>query len=172
MTDNPETLYPLADLPQRYSISRTVVYERINGLGIKLIKSGRRSFLSQADIDRLDELHHHIGQGGTIAAFAHSLPLSADVGLQIPAIGEALIYKAFEALTDANRQRLTDPTWQHERLERCAEQGWILSTAEVKQLIGVKPSGEVLRRGAWEFVKVEKIGRSAGWRVQKRQKAE
>lgn len=169
MTDS-EPLYSIQDLIDRYKISRTVVYERLNGLGIKLIKSERRSFVSQSDLDRLDELHQWIGQGGTITEFAQ--PLSTDVALQSSIVGEALIYKALEVLTTDNQQRLTDPTWCHERLERCAEQGWILSTAEVRQLIGVKPSGDVFRRGTWEFVKVGKIGRSVGWRVQKQQRTE
>jgi len=50
------------------------------------------------------------------------------------------------------------PLWFHEELEKVADKGWILSTSDVKVLIGVKSQGEIFRRGGWEFVRAGKVG--------------
>ncbi len=55
----------------------------------------------------------------------------------------------------------------YEELEKAAEKQWILPTSVVKELIKVKPHGEVYTRGAFRFVKTGKIGAEAGWKVEK-----
>lgn len=64
-----------------------------------------------------------------------------------------------------------DPTWYMVTLERAANSKWILSTSEVKQLIGVTPTTKkgdrTFRRGCFIFVKSGKIGNQIGWRVMK-----
>ncbi|NEN95023.1 MAG: hypothetical protein F6K50_05620 [Moorea sp. SIO3I7] len=56
-----------------------------------------------------------------------------------------------------------------EQLKMAAEEGWLLTTSEVKELIKVKPhirKGEdAYRRGSWVFIKSGKIGRETAWRV-------
>ena len=56
-------------------------------------------------------------------------------------------------------------------LERASEKDWLLTTAEVRQLIGVKPKtskGEkVYQRGCWLFQKAGKIGSQTAWKVSK-----
>jgi hypothetical protein len=56
-------------------------------------------------------------------------------------------------------------------LERAQGSGWIMSTEEVEQLIGVKPKCEPgkdsFHRGCWVFVKAGKMGSQTGWRVMK-----
>jgi hypothetical protein len=64
-----------------------------------------------------------------------------------------------------------DPTWYMIALERAANSKWILTTSEVKQLIGVTPTtkkGErTFKRGCFVFVKSGKVGNQTGWRVMK-----
>lgn len=56
-------------------------------------------------------------------------------------------------------------------LEQAAASGWIISSAEVEQLIGVTPQcpkgKQYFERGNWRFIKVGKIGTQTGWRVEK-----
>ncbi len=63
------------------------------------------------------------------------------------------------------------PLWYMNILERAFSSNWLLTTSEVKQLIGVKPrtkKGEsTYRRGNWTFMKSGKIGNQTAWRVMK-----
>jgi hypothetical protein len=62
-----------------------------------------------------------------------------------------------------------NPLWYMPILEQVDTQGWIISSEEVEQLIGIKPhcdSGHnFFMRGCWKFVKVGKIGTHSSWRV-------
>jgi hypothetical protein len=62
-----------------------------------------------------------------------------------------------------------NPLWYMSILEQVDTQGWIISSEEVEQLIGIKPhcaSGHnSFVRGCWKFVKVGKIGTHSSWRV-------
>jgi hypothetical protein len=60
-----------------------------------------------------------------------------------------------------------DPLRKHEQLEKAAEKGWILTTSEIEEIIGVKPHGESYSRGNWIFVRAGKIGRELGWVVER-----
>ena len=65
----------------------------------------------------------------------------------------------------------SDPLWYHERLESAMAGGWLLTTAEVKALIGVTPApkkgGNSYIRGRWKFTKAGKIGGSTAWEITK-----
>lgn len=50
-------------------------------------------------------------------------------------------------------------------LEKIANNGWLISTAEVKQLIGTKPSGDRFIRGSFAFIRSGKIGGQNAWKV-------
>ena len=56
-------------------------------------------------------------------------------------------------------------------LERALSSNWLLTTSEVKQLIGVKPwtkKGEsTYKLRNWIFMKSGKIGNQTAWRVMK-----
>jgi hypothetical protein len=64
-----------------------------------------------------------------------------------------------------------NPLWYMPILEQADTQGWIISSEEVEQLIGIKPhcdSGHnFLMRGCWKFVKVGKVGTHSSWQVVK-----
>ncbi|MGF1602900.1 MAG: hypothetical protein ACFCU8_12910 [Thermosynechococcaceae cyanobacterium] len=78
------------------------------------------------------------------------------------------------SLTQLNaslRTQQQDPLWYMDTLERAASAHWLLSTAEVEQLIGVKPhcksDGDAYQRGQWLFSKAGKIGTQTAWQVSK-----
>ena len=54
-----------------------------------------------------------------------------------------------------------------ECLDRAASQNWLLTTLEVKKLLGVSPVGARYVRGSFAFIKCGKIGRQIGWRIEK-----
>ena len=73
--------------------------------------------------------------------------------------------------TLATRLQPLNPLWYMAVLEKAEAANWILTTDEVKHLIGVKPHCDrnetIYRRGSWAFIKIGKIGAQTGWRVEK-----
>ncbi len=68
-----------------------------------------------------------------------------------------------------SRLQPSNPLWYMDILERAHALGWVLTTEEVEELIGVKPRCETgknsYQRGCWVFVKAGKMGLHTGWRV-------
>lgn len=60
-----------------------------------------------------------------------------------------------------------EPLQHYAALERAIASGWLLSTAEVRSLIGIKPQGDRFQRGSFVFIRSGKIGAQAAWRVAK-----
>lgn len=65
---------PVAQLPSKYGIVKSVLYDRINRLGIKPQKIGNKSYLSGEQLELLDQLDAHINAGGSMAEFAERHP--------------------------------------------------------------------------------------------------
>jgi len=61
---------PVAQLPSKYGIVKSVLKDRINRLGIKPQKIGNKSYLSGEQLELLDQLDAHINAGGSMAEFA------------------------------------------------------------------------------------------------------
>jgi hypothetical protein len=59
------------------------------------------------------------------------------------------------------------PIKHWEELEKAVEKKLLLSTSEVKQLIGVKPKKPLYVRGSFKFTKYGKIGNQSSWLVEK-----
>lgn len=60
-----------------------------------------------------------------------------------------------------------NPVLHWEYLQKVVDNKWILSTAEVKELIGVKPRTSPFIRGAFTFTKCGKIGNQSAWIVER-----
>ena len=75
------------------------------------------------------------------------------------------------AVAIAKKMNPPNPTWYLAELERARASGWELTTSQVKELIGVKPTckqgKKTFRRGSFVFVKSGKIGNQTSWKVQK-----
>lgn len=78
-----------------------------------------------------------------------------------------IVNKLLEVVQSTQPKEELKPLVAYEELEKAAEKHWILPTRVVKELIKVKPHGEVYTRGAFRFVKTGKIGAEAGWKVEK-----
>lgn len=85
-----------------------------------------------------------------------------------------VIAAALDRLNETLRSRPhppTNPLWYMEVLDRACTNGWILSSDEVRQLIGVQPTcpkgHDSFRRGNWIFTKAGKLGGQTAWRVSK-----
>jgi len=162
--------YPIASLQDRYSLSsKQSVYDRIKALSIEPVARGR---ISSDQLDKLDKLDKHLKSGGTLSDFESSRTEVIEAGSIEPAAATAINQERenFLELIEAIARHISatrDPLQHYAALERAIASGWILTTAEVRALIGVKPSGDRLVRGSFIFVRSGKIGTQAAWRVAK-----
>ena len=161
--------HPISELQQRYSLtSRQAVYDRMKALAIEPITRGK---LSSDQLDKLDKLDKHLKSGGTLSDFESSRTEVMPEAIE-PADATAINQERenFLELIEAIARHIAatrDPLQHYTALERAIASGWILSTAEVRALIGVKPSGDRFVRGSFVFIKSGKIGTQTAWRVAK-----
>jgi hypothetical protein len=186
------------ELLERYSLSsRKSLYSRLEAADIKLPKDDDgKGYATEEMIQELDDLDKHLKNGGTLKNYTpvtsvatHPEPFKnghlLDMTTQttqattqvttqpITQISREELLDIIEILGTAIASRLqpVDPIAYNESLEKAQENNWILSTSEVKQLIGVKPScpynKNTFTRGSWAFTKAGKVGSQIGWKVKK-----
>ena len=183
------------ELCDRYEIkSRKSLYSRLDGLGISLSKQGNKSYATDEQVELLDEQNQHLKSGGILKNFVptthgqvtvHNTTQSTDTSGIIETVHHReqlstqsedtaiLLGDMMQNITQAIAQNMTpsDPLWYLSKLEEAHTNKWELTTSQVKELIGVKPSckkgEETYKRGSFIFVKSGKIGSETSWKVQK-----
>ncbi|MFM7527100.1 MAG: hypothetical protein ACKO63_01160 [Nodosilinea sp.] len=186
--------FPVSQLEGRYSLARSAVYKRMEQLGIAPQRLGKRAFITGQDLALMDELHAFINyQSGSAAEFIEARGLrrpppvrgSVGNGGPPPENGAALaptdlgsfvrsivteVFNGLAALPSGDQLNYFD------RLEAAAQNGWLLSTTEVGDLLDLSPAeiegsgddffeaGFIFRRSGYR-----KNGQVA-WRVTKRLK--
>jgi len=163
--------FPVKDLPNRYSVGRTALYARFTAANITPEKDGTRSYISGEELEELDRLDAHIRTGGKLEEFKPTLQQNNETIVHLtPAVDRPDNFTESLQLVEAiarHFQQQRDPLQHYVALERAIASGWLLSTAEVRSLIGVKPSGDRFQRGSFVFIRSGKIGTQAAWRVAK-----
>ena len=189
----------VAELCDRYEIkSRKSLYSRLDGLGITLDKDGNKSYATEKQVKLLDQQNEHLKNGGTLKNFVPTTHAEVTVHdtvnntqhnpdtasiiettqhtPQLRTQSEAMAILLGDmankvAMAIAEKMTPPNPTWYLVELERARASGWELTTSQVKDLIGVKPSCQkgkkTYKRGSFVFVKSGKIGSQTAWKVQK-----
>jgi len=80
---------------------------------------------------------------------------------------QEVILKMSEYESLKNHASQYNPVLHWEHLQKVVDNGWILSTSEIRELIGVKPRNSSFIRGAFKFTKCGKIGNQSAWNVEK-----
>jgi len=166
--------YAIADLQGRYSLSsKQSVYDRIKAVSIEPVTRGKVSY---SQLDKLDKLDEHLKSGGILGNFesSHAEVMPASIELAIEPATPAkvsgndgenfieLIERVAAALKPA-----ADPLQHYAALERAIASSWLLSSSEVRSLIGTRPTGDRFQRGSFVFIRTDKIGAQSAWRVVK-----
>jgi hypothetical protein len=181
MTETTLDSLPVASLQQRYGISRSVLYERINALQISSEKRGNKAYVNAEQIELLDNLHAFLQNGGSTADFLASAGLSTLLSGddQLATQSALLDAKALAALVVAIAQQITPspvaspvaitfPLANLEALERATTNGWLLSTSQLAPLLGLKTlTGKALTRYGFTCQRVGKNGTESAWSVSK-----
>ncbi|MGK7892706.1 MAG: hypothetical protein AB4372_03400, partial [Xenococcus sp. (in: cyanobacteria)] len=151
-----------------------------------------KSYATNEQIALLDQQNEHIKNGGTIENFepvevaevtVHKPTTQDSSNTDISSIAETTLQSTQLQITSelldnvvaaiskaiANNMTPPDPLWYLERLETARASEWELTTSQVKDLIGVKPSckkgKKTFKRGSFIFVKTGRIGNETAWKV-------
>lgn len=162
--------YPIASLQERYNLSsKQSVYDRIKALSIEPVARGK---ISSDQLDKLDKLNQHLKSGGSLSDFESSRTEIIQTEAIEPAAATAINQdrENFLELIEAIARHISatrDPLQHYAALERAIASSWLLSTAEVRSLIEVKPAGDRFQRGSFCFIRSGKIGAQVAWKVLK-----
>lgn len=178
--------FPISELQNRYDLSsKQTVYDRINKLNIQPVARGK---ISSEQLDKLDKLDKWIKEGRKIEDFVNQQTGNNGQGQRSSTHQGKTVALASNTFNSSNQleeidgispfvelvhqiaaavKPQLDPLQHYESLERAARNGWLLTTQEVRQLIGVKPHDSTFSRGSFTFVRSGKIGRCTAWRVVK-----
>jgi hypothetical protein len=175
------------DLETRYGITRSNIYNRLSGLkdlGYALTPDGGGLFNAD-QINLLDQLHAHLQKAGSSIATFPRIDTQQDspirqshrtqdtVGIAIAPTSQSSIEILANLVDVLSHTALAamhppaDPLAHLGQLERAAEHDWLLTTSEVKGLIGVAPSGERFKRHGFIFIKMGRSGRQMEWKIYK-----
>lgn len=171
-------LHAVSGLQERYDLaSRQAVYDRLAALNIKPVIRGK---LDDEQLTKLDRLNEWL-KANPHSAIA-DFPQKPEVMLPDLAIdrqpSDALdkpldnSQQTFDLLELAESfarhlSKMRDPLQHYAALERAIASGWLLSSSEVRALIGTKPTGDRFQRGSFVFIRSGKIGAQVAWKVLK-----
>ena len=163
-------LYSISHLRERYGLSsKQSIYDRMKALNIEPVAWGK---VSGEQLEKLDKLNEHLRSGGKLSNFGADPKELPGPNLQIQ-IDASLIVAELTKLMEAIAPtvNLPKPLQVLGGLEVAAEKGWLLTTEQVRQLIGVRPklkgSDRTFIHGSFAFVKSGKIGTQIAWKVVK-----
>ena len=180
--------YSIKDLMERYSRnSRDTIYRWCQQAQIQLSQDERGlSYATLEQVNLLDQVAEHVNDG---RALKHFIPASSitvespsdktsdtlsdsssdsdlDVRSKSDNVSDAeMLWQLVGAI--ASNLQVRSPLQAYRDLEEARQQQWKLSTAQVRQLIGVRPHGQMFVRGGWIFQRDGKIGAQGAWRVRK-----
>lgn len=191
--------FPVSQLQERYGLGEyQSVINRYKLLKIVPFKKGRQSFITEAQLEALDNLNKWKkenpsaklsdfpgipgaeapgGQLAVIEAESREIERRGDTDITLT------VRELSQLVQDvANSIRPIEPLSHLKELERAAAAGWLLTSVEVKALIGVQPvvkkGDRTFVRGSFAFSKIplkneegkpkfKKIGGQTAWRVSK-----
>ncbi len=156
------------ELADRYGLKSTkAVYDRLAALEITLPKKNRKSFATEEIVEKLDKLQIHLDQGGSLKNFDENVIAtdyhvveSESTSLDVIESGNApqqVIYV----------EREFDPLMPNRLLTEAAEQGYILTSKQIHDILGTKPRGSTFTRLGFVFTKLGREGVYSSWSVEK-----
>ena len=175
---------PITQLPSRYSIARSALYTRLKDLQIEPTKEGRKAFINAEHLQLLDDLHQHIQQGGITADFLkqnrtgqsrtdESGALVQDSPGQILSMQPGALVAVVEAIVKRLMPNTGSRLSYLRELEEACFKGWLLSTSEIADLLGLSPKtvasyGQVFEDAGFVFTRAgTRKGGEIAWAIDK-----
>ena len=157
----------------RYSFGKTKLYECLDTLGIQRVSrdGDRQVYISEADLAVLDEYVAISNTEGKAEAKAFALSLKASpepsegLAVRDSGVPESGLVQLMQMLSQLPvLPAETDALAPQRQLKEAAEEGWLLSTSQVRQILGMKSWNGGDRFG-FKFENVGRMGSGKAWRV-------
>jgi hypothetical protein len=179
----------IAQAQERYGgMSRAGLNNRLaavrDALGLETLKEGGKGWITGELLEVMDGLHAHKEGGGTQEEFLSAkvrersggtssfsgraeVPEKRNSGALVKAQGNTEQGLGMAMLVEALTQRLpkSDPLANLRALKEAATEGWILSSSQVSELLGVVPRGKEFERHGFTFHRSGNVGAQSGWIV-------
>ena len=94
MTEDTTHKFPTNELPKRYEIGRSVVYSRINALQIKPSRQGIKSYITDVQLQMMDDLNAHLKDGGRTNNFVQQCIADGSIVLSEPVTEQTIFQRA------------------------------------------------------------------------------
>jgi DNA-binding Lrp family transcriptional regulator len=181
-------LIPISQLPSRYGIARSNLYNRLKDLQIEPIKQGKKAFVNASQLQLLDQLHVHLQQGGITSEFIKQQELvtsptgtietttlsrvqhsSEPMVVIQPTALVGVLEAVIKRLLPSSKSRLS----YLRELEEAYQNGWLLSTSEIADLLGLSSStitgyGQEFSDAGFVFTRVGiRKGGEIAWAIDK-----
>ncbi len=180
--------FPVAQLPSRYGVARSVVYSRLSALKIEPSKRKNKAYITNEQLQLLDELNEHLKRkGATVAEFqaiaglgdkpAQTEPIRLSDSTQDRQTGQLTTLDSLASLgflAEAIATRITPPAQRlnHLReLEEACQNRWLLSTSDLSALLKLSPRTinrqQSFERYGFIFNRAGRNGTEIAWKVNK-----
>ncbi|MBW4444959.1 MAG: hypothetical protein KME10_27980 [Plectolyngbya sp. WJT66-NPBG17] len=174
--------FPVADLAERYKISRATVYaDRLgamkkSGLGEPYKRSGRSYVSIETQLKFLDNLNDYLLNGGTTEEFlseryGESVPSngnlvdiqnSSEKSLMLASFGAIL--QNLKSLENSQKSILSN----YEELQKVCDHGWLLSSSKLCVLLELKRlNGDLIEKFGFRCTRIKTKYREDEWKIEK-----
>ena len=182
----------VAQAMEKYGLSRAGLNNRLaavrDALGLTTEKENGKGWITGELLEVMDGLHAHKQRGGTQEEFlaagvrerngggAVTIERSQTAAVASKGRAEPESVQAaqgFAMVVEAVAERLAerlvprDPLANLRALKEAAKEGWILSSGQVSELIGVVPRGKEFERHGFTFHRAGNVGAQSGWKVKR-----
>ncbi len=171
---------PLSALQSRYGLGRTAVYSRIQALKLQPLRQGKKAFITQPQLDLLDQLHEYLSRGDSMAEAIAKISPSPKTTFADTMFSELFSEQVYLKKKDLLalmqslvNQQTTDPLAPQRALEEAYQHGWEISTSQLAQILGIKAKNlsrhESLCRYGFIITKCGRLGTEIAWKVSKKE---
>lgn len=177
-----EVQLPISALQERYSISRSQVYARLEALKdrdktLVLQKQNRKAYADKRLVDAMDSLHALLDKGASLASAADKvLAIQSEVSDLSTAQPNKTVHTISDRPSDlasstgelADKQPAPNLLNRYRALDEIAEKGWYLPTSEIAALLGIEISSDsVFECYGFRFTQSGQAGSEKTWKVEK-----
>jgi hypothetical protein len=173
--------FPVSALPDRYGKARSAVYTQMNKLDITPYKQGNKSFISNIQLQMLDDLNDFLNEdtGRDIDDFIRERRVRTPTQRRTQKAGQLAKQQAGQPFLQVNglnelnytlSNHITSLKERFELLDAAAAKGWLLSTSDLAGLCGVLPDSltkrDQFQRWGFTFIKrPDRTGQEVSWQV-------
>lgn len=152
---------PLKNLWDRYGVGKTKFYETLDLLRVERIKVGNQAFLTRTGQERLDR-YFSLPEEGRSRFVRELSELTQEDESELVSYTPDVVGQWVERVAIALRP--PDPFSHYEHLERFAQNGWLIRSRDLSELIGRKLRGSEVN---WGGFRLERVA-ARWWKVSKR----